>query len=942
MRRGIKRYLCAFMTAAVMLGGIQVPAEVKAQESRQGEERTAATVTTCDELKKALAEKKSPITVKGNITIVNGAESSGRMLPIKIPQGTVIQGDGSGGLSSRCPIQLEGDGVCFKNIKLHFESTDALWSVPHREIYLAGHSLTLDNVDTYLEGGAEIGGIGGFETELLPTVYAGGYPGSALGSNASLTVKNSNDKTMFKAIYMGHGTENGTHVSYQGNAGLNLDAKAVVREGVDASQNSRALIKITGAQDSFAKAKKFAGNLNTTLTLDTVSIAGAAVDGVGNIVLENKSCLSPETQELQNVTLKNGACLDFTGVDNARVLGNFAGTESAGQERGILVLKPEGSVSIQGSVSGTTQFQTGHRLFPGAVLAEHPYINAPKGNESNFALAQKSIDTGFQLKYSNGIWKGYREQETEREIGKIEILSAPSKVDISQITDYESEQPNENIYFDIKWYDKGGEVFDDKEVVNDDTMWFYDIGYVVPIRTEYWEKDSSGDANNKSWHQPVLLVPSETTPGRYYLQKYGENELQTGDFTLLFSSLYNSNDLDTVADVKALKDTIVREQKVTFSSGQDSDPGHIHTFKGAVTKNPTCVEEGIMTYSCTYGGCTEKYTEKIAVSEHVYQEKVTQAATCTEPGIKTFECSVCKARYTEEIAALRHKEVIDPAVEPTETTEGKTEGSHCSVCNKVIKPQKVIPATGHKHSYSSSVTKKATCTETGVRTFTCNCGDQYTEEIPLAPHRYTEKRTPATMNSSGMVQQICSVCSNAGTAAIIASPRIAWGETDFSYDGKIKTPSVTVQDTKGKALKAGTDYQISYSGGRINPGVYTATVAFRGNYSGKSVKSFTVKPKKTSLKKASAKSKGMQVSWKKQTAQMDGYQLQYSTNASFKGKTTKLATAKKSAVSKKISKLKGKKKYYVRIRTYKTVNADGKKVKLYSEWSAKKSVKTKK
>lgn len=75
---------------------------------------------------------------------------------------------------------------------------------------------------------------------------------------------------------------------------------------------------------------------------------------------------------------------------------------------------------------------------------------------------------------------------------------------------------------------------------------------------------------------------------------------------------------------------------------------------------------------------------------------------------------------------------------------------------------------------------------------------------------------------------------------------------------------------------------------------------------------------------------------------MDGYQIQYSTKGSFKGKTTGLTTAKKSAASKKISKLKGKKKYYVRIRTYKTVKVNGKKVKLYSDWSAKKSVKTKK
>ena len=185
------------------------------------------------------------------------------------------------------------------------------------------------------------------------------------------------------------------------------------------------------------------------------------------------------------------------------------------------------------------------------------------------------------------------------------------------------------------------------------------------------------------------------------------------------------------------------------------------------------------------------------------------------------------------------------------------------------------------------------------------------------------------------------MCSAARAVSVISRPQIIWGKTDFSYDGGMKAPSLTVQDSKGKTLNAGMDYQVSYSEGRKNPGVYTAVIEFRGNYSGKVSETFTIRPKKTSLKKVSAKSKGMQATWKKQTAQMDGYQIQYSTSKSFKGKTTKLTAAKKSAVSKKISRLKGKKKYYVRVRTYKTVKVNGEKVKLYSDWSGKKSVKTK-
>ena len=153
---------------------------------------------------------------------------------------------------------------------------------------------------------------------------------------------------------------------------------------------------------------------------------------------------------------------------------------------------------------------------------------------------------------------------------------------------------------------------------------------------------------------------------------------------------------------------------------------------------------------------------------------------------------------------------------------------------------------------------------------------------------------------------------------------------------------MTVKDSKGKSLTAGTDYQVTYPKGRKNPGIYTVTVELRGNYSGKMTSDFTIRPGKTSLKKVTARSKGMQVTWKKQTAQIDGYQIQYGMNKNFKGKTVKIVSAKKSAVAKKISKLKGKKKYYVRVRTYKTVKTGGKKKKLYSDWSGRKTVSIKK
>ena len=68
------------------------------------------------------------------------------------------------------------------------------------------------------------------------------------------------------------------------------------------------------------------------------------------------------------------------------------------------------------------------------------------------------------------------------------------------------------------------------------------------------------------------------------------------------------------------------------------------------------------------------------------------AAKCTEDGKKIYKCSKCgKVMKTEKINATGHTPVTDPAVAPTETTDGLTEGSHCGVCGAVLTAQEVIP-----------------------------------------------------------------------------------------------------------------------------------------------------------------------------------------------------------------------------------------------------------
>ncbi|MBR3862308.1 MAG: hypothetical protein IKM42_01475, partial [Clostridia bacterium] len=84
--------------------------------------------------------------------------------------------------------------------------------------------------------------------------------------------------------------------------------------------------------------------------------------------------------------------------------------------------------------------------------------------------------------------------------------------------------------------------------------------------------------------------------------------------------------------------------------------------------------------------------------EHVHSFSAwntTTSPTCTTEGRQTRTCSSCDTSEYIPIPALGHKKVIDNAVAATCLAEGKTEGSHCSVCNIVIKPQNTIAALGH-------------------------------------------------------------------------------------------------------------------------------------------------------------------------------------------------------------------------------------------------------
>ena len=252
-----------------------------------------------------------------------------------------------------------------------------------------------------------------------------------------------------------------------------------------------------------------------------------------------------------------------------------------------------------------------------------------------------------------------------------------------------------------------------------------------------------------------------------------------------------------------------------------------------------------------------------------------------------------------------------------------------------------------QHNYTESITKQPTCTEPGRKTLTCSiCGAvKDTTSIPKTAHTYKNKKVTkrATTSKNGTFTAVCSVCGAEQTEVIYAAKTIKLSKTSVTYNGKKQKPSVTITDAAGKKLKNGTDYKVTYPKKTQNVGKYTVTVTLKGNYTGTVKKTFTILPKNTAISKLTASKNTVTVKWKKQTKQTAGYEIQYSTSSKFTKKTTKtVKAAKNSMTSKKITKLKAKKKYYVRIRTYQTVKVGKKSTKIYASWSKAKTVTTKK
>ena len=168
---------------------------------------------------------------------------------------------------------------------------------------------------------------------------------------------------------------------------------------------------------------------------------------------------------------------------------------------------------------------------------------------------------------------------------------------------------------------------------------------------------------------------------------------------------------------------------------------------GVITTAASCEVDGERIYTCT--GCKTSYTEKIKATGHMWDSgKITKNATCKEPGIKTYTCTVCNKIKTEEIPATgRHVNTeLRNVKAATCAEEGYTGDTYCKECNTKLSSGEKIAKKAHTWD-KGKVTTEATCTQKGIKTYTCTvCKETQTEEILATGHQHTELRNVAEAN----------------------------------------------------------------------------------------------------------------------------------------------------------------------------------------------------
>lgn len=222
-------------------------------------------------------------------------------------------------------------------------------------------------------------------------------------------------------------------------------------------------------------------------------------------------------------------------------------------------------------------------------------------------------------------------------------------------------------------------------------------------------------------------------------------------------------------------------------------------YTGEGEKAPTCTEAGLGHRECSKchtvvesgivvkelghtGGtatcknravctrCHQPYGSTDATRHGDTELRGYKAATCTSGGYTgDTHCKDCGAKLKSGTAtAAKGHSYTSKVTKEATTTDTGTRTYTCSNCGDTYTETiPKLPEEKHDHSYTETVTKQPTCTENGTRIYTCSCGDSYTESIPATGHNYVSRVTKEpTKSQEGVMTYTCKNCGHSYTTAI--------------------------------------------------------------------------------------------------------------------------------------------------------------------------------
>ena len=260
-----------------------------------------------------------------------------------------------------------------------------------------------------------------------------------------------------------------------------------------------------------------------------------------------------------------------------------------------------------------------------------------------------------------------------------------------------------------------------------------------------------------------ITINAETESANYYIKANG--------------NILDTQMLSIVPDTNFLMQENGGKNDINGIVTQNNFDYYYNNLQGEGTE----YNGNIQIYNLSAGEWSGKFNFNISVNvhEHSYKFISETEATCTEDGYKKYECEVCEYIHKEKTVNATGHNYTSEHTNGTETKKGYTTYT-CVDCghyyivededsnNNNENNENNNEETEHIHTYTSQITTEATCTNNGLKTYTCSgCNDTYTEEILAIGHNYIGTLTKeATETENGEMTYTCSQCGDSYTEVI--------------------------------------------------------------------------------------------------------------------------------------------------------------------------------